>query len=156
MIETLEQLTEHVRKHLVPASAISGWKTFEKHGFVSFRWYERDFVVKRSLEVFEVKGQNLLATGASMLMQSALSSAEKDKRVVEAIVNSIVQAEDLISDTQQRDSGFKQLENVKAILRKLGNPRGQTLPAPPLRSAGSLVGDFGKNSLDHAVPVAAG
>lgn len=136
MIETSEQLTQHIRQNLAPSNAITGLKVFENQGFVSFRWYERDFVVKRSLEVFEVKNQNLLATGASMLMQSILAAAQKNEKVIQTLVGSIRQAEDLIADEQKRDSGFKLLRTVGTTLKKLGGSPGlrhlpNSVPASP-------------------------
>ena len=129
MIETCERLSQYVRHNLGSPNAIALMKVYEQHGFVSFRWYERDFVVKRTLEVFEVKGENLLVTGASMLMQVILTKAETNKNVVEVIVNSIHQAEDLIADDQQRNSGFELLATVKATLRKLSKHKSET-PLP--------------------------
>lgn len=123
MIETSEQLAQYVRQNLVPSSAITGLKIHELHGFLSFRWYERDFVVKKSLEVFEVKGQNLLVTGASMLMNSVLKKAENDAKTIDALVGSIRQAEDLIGDEEQRNSGYNLLTSVKATLLKLANAK---------------------------------
>lgn len=123
LIETCEQLICHVRRNLGSSNALIHLKAHETHGFVSFRWYERDFVVKRSLEVFEVKGQNLFATGASMLIHTVLKRAETDRFSAEGIVNSLRTAEDLIADEKQRDAGFKLLANIKAALKKLANSK---------------------------------
>ncbi len=142
MIETSEQLAQHIRQNLPPSNAITGLKVFETQGFVSFRWYERDFVVKRSLEVFEVKNQNLFATGASMLMQSVLTDAQKDGKVVATLVGSIRQAEDLIADEQQRDSGFKLLKSVGTTLKKLGGSTGLKHPHNPVTVSRSSTNDI--------------
>lgn len=147
MIDTCERLIAHVRENLTPSSAITGLKVHETHGFVSFRWYERDFVVKKSIEVFEVKGQNLFVTGASILLQAVLTKAEFDAKTVETIVSSIRRVEELIGDDDQRDSGFKLLGTVRDTLKKLSrqkvdiprsgsgtantlSPRGVTIDSP--------------------------
>lgn len=128
MIETCEQLIQHVRRNLGSSNALAYMKAHEQHGFVSFRWYERDFVIKRSLEVFEVKGQNLFASGASMLMHTVLKRAEIDTFSVEGIVNSIRTAEDMIADEEKRGSGFKLLASIKTALKKLANSKAELSP----------------------------
>ena len=128
MIPNCEQLTHHVRRNLGSAGPLALLKVHEQHGFVSFRWHERDFVVKRSMESFELKGQNLFVTGASMLMQAVLKRAEIDSVAIESIVSSIRAAEGLIGDEKERSAGIKLLANIKAALRRLSCPRADMNP----------------------------
>lgn len=119
MIESLEQLAQYIRQTVPQPKAILNLNVKEKLGVVTFVWHAREFVVKKSLEVLELKGQNLYVTGATMLMQSALMTAGKSETVIESVVDAIRQAEDLIKDDQQKDSGLRLLGTVKATLRKL-------------------------------------
>lgn len=152
MIETCERLSQYVRHNLGSPKAIALMKVNEQYGFVSFRWYDRDFVVKRTLEVFEVKGQNLLITGASMLLQMILTKAETEGNVVEGIVNSIHQAQDLIADDRQRDSGFKLLGTVKTTLRKLAKHKSETPLSGPTVAAESITTGAPSNARGCAGP----
>ncbi|MBI2946605.1 MAG: hypothetical protein HYY23_03100 [Verrucomicrobia bacterium] len=154
MIETCEQLTHHVRRNLGSSNALTNLKAHETHGFVSFRWYERDFVIKRSLEVFEVKGQNLFATGASMLMHTVLKRAETDRFSAEGIVNSIRTAEDLLADEKQRDAGFKLLSNIKAALKKLAHSKEEVPQFSVANARGALAKEIAPDSADHIEPAA--
>ena len=137
MIDTCETLAAHVRESLTPSSGLTGLKAHETHGFVSFRWYDRDFVVKKSMEVFEVKGQNLFVTGGSILLQAVLAKADYDPKIVETLVSSIRQVEDLIADDDQRDSGFKLLSTVRDTLKKLSRQKVES-HHPSLASAKNL------------------
>ena len=123
MIPNCEQLSQHLRRNLGSVGPLALLKVHEAHGFVSFRWHERDFVVKRSMESFEVKGQNLLVTGASILMQAVLRRAESNSVTIEGLVNSIQATESLIKDEKERGAGFKLLANMKATLRRLASHR---------------------------------
>jgi hypothetical protein len=120
MIETLDQLTQHIRQNVPQPKAIVNLHLQEKTGVVTFVWHAREFVVKRSLEVLELKGQNLYVTGATMLMQSALRSAGKSEVVLESLMDAIRHAEELIKDKdeKQKESGLALLVSVKATLRK--------------------------------------
>ena len=128
MIPNCEVLSQHVRRNLGSSGPLALLKVHESHGFVSFRWHERDFVVKRSMESFELKGQNLFVTGASMLLQAVLKKAESDSVTIESLVSSIRAAESLIADEKDRSAGFKLLANIKAALRRLASPRADMGP----------------------------
>lgn len=56
-----------------------------------------------------------------MLMQSALMKADKNERVIEALIDVLRQAEELFKDQQQRESGLKLLQTAKGTLKKLVN-----------------------------------
>ncbi len=155
MIDNCETLAAHVRDSLIPSSGITGLKAHESHGFVSFRWYDRDFVVKKSMEVFEVKGQNLFVTGGSILLQAVLAKADNDTKIVETIVSSIRQVEDLIADDDQRDSGFKLLGTVRDTLKRLSRQKVET-NRTSLASSNDLSTGTGKSgSVNRVEPAVA-
>ena len=128
MIETLDQLAQYIRQNIPEPRALAALSIHQKSGFVQFHWHGAEFVVKKSLDVFELKQQNLLATGASMLMQLVLKKSEKNERVITAIMDSMNEAVGLMEDEHQVESGLKLLENVKAALVKLGNLNGAGKP----------------------------
>ena len=155
MIESCEKLSQYVRRNLGSFNAIAFMKVHEQQDAVSFRWYEKDFVVKKSLEAFEVKGQKLFVTGASILMQAVLDRADADSQSVEAIVSSIRAAEDMIADEQQRNSGFKLLANIRATLKRMANSRTETTPAGGITANGGTTKETAADSAPRIEPVAA-
>jgi hypothetical protein len=118
MIETLEQLTQYIRQNLPQPKAIMNLRVQEKTGVVMFVWNAQEFVVKKTLEVFELKGQNLFVTGATMLMQSALRTVTRSETVIGTVLDALREAEELVKDEKQKESGLKLLESVKSTLRK--------------------------------------
>ncbi len=122
MIETLDQLAQYVRQTVPQPKAILNLNMKEQLDAVTFVWHAREFMVKKALEVLELKGQNLYVTGATRLMQSALMTTGRSEIVLEGVLDSIRQAENLIEDDQQKESGLKLLETIKSTLRKLVGP----------------------------------
>jgi hypothetical protein len=153
MIETCEQLTCHIRRNLGSSKALTNLKAHETHGFVSFRWYERDFVIKPSLEVFEVKGQNLFASGASMLMHTVLKRAESDRSTAERIANSIRTVEGLLADEKQTEAGFELLANIQAALKKLANSQEEVPSFSAAGARGPVEKEIAQTSATPAEPV---
>jgi hypothetical protein len=119
MIQTLDELAQYIRQNLPQPKSITNLQLKENAGMVTFHWQVREFVVKRSLEVLEIKGQNIFITGASMLMQSALMKADKNEKIIDSLVDALRQAEDLLTDQRERDSGLKLIGTVISTLKKL-------------------------------------
>ncbi len=118
MIDSLIHLAQFIRERVPQPKAILNLRIEELLGAVTFVWHAREFVVKQSLQVLELKGQNLYVTGATMLMQTALTSAGRSETVIESVIDAIRQAEGLLTDQKQKESGLNLLKNVKTTLRK--------------------------------------
>ena len=113
----LEELSGYIRQTLPDQKAILRLQKNEQAGIVEFTWHARQFVVRPNLEVFELKGKNLLITGASMLMQAALKTKEKNKKVIEAVVDTLHAAEENMRGNTSK--GLALLTEVKKILARL-------------------------------------
>lgn len=113
----LTELTEYVRKTLPQASSISDLKSNDQANVIEFGWQSRHFVVKPSLEVMEMKGKNLFITGASMLMQTAFMKRTSNEKVIETLVNTLQQIEEVVRRDHER--GLKLLQSVKQTLGRL-------------------------------------
>ena len=92
-------------------------RTNAQAGVVEFTWHARHFVVKPTLDVFELKGQTLLITGASMLISAALRTKDKNTKIVEAVIETLHAAEENMRASPDR--GLSLLTEVKKILGKL-------------------------------------
>lgn len=131
MIETLEQLAQYVQKSIPEPRALTGLRTQEQNGYISFQWHTTQFVVKKTLQVFELRGQSLLVTGSSILMQAAFTASQRQERILSAIVDAMRQAQTLVENGEDIAMGLKLLEGVKQSLRKLKGPEGKrSEPAP--------------------------
>lgn len=114
---TLDDLTIHIRKVLPDSKALAHLQTNAQAGVVEFNWHSRHFVVKPTLEVFELKGRTLLITGISMLIQAALQTKDRHTKIIEAVVESLKAAEENLR--ANRDRGFSLLTDVKKTLSRL-------------------------------------
>ena len=82
-----------------------------------FDWQSRKFAVKKSLQVFEMKGPKLYKTGASTLLQANLEARAENQMVIANIVEKLQQAEKLVeSDSNQ---GLSLLQSVKQTMEKI-------------------------------------
>lgn len=115
--QDLELLTEHIRTTIPDRKNMSHLKVRPEAGIAEFMWHSRHFVAKPTLEVFEVKGPTVLITGASMLMQAALRTKERNSKVIEAVIDTLKTAEDQMRDSADR--GLALLQQVKATLKRL-------------------------------------
>lgn len=125
----LEELAEYIRRAVPQSRLIENLQVKEKADVVSFRWQGREFLVKPSLEVFESKGTNVFITGASVLMQLTFAKKDKNKKVIEVVLESIARAEDLIKG-RQTENALNLLKTVKQSLVRLG-----ALPSKTPKSA---------------------
>lgn len=119
MIGTVSELVQYLQQTLPQPKSIKNLKPDERAGYVTFHWNGRDFVVKKSLEVFEMKNDKLFITGASILMQTALMKRNRNEKVIETVIDTLAQAEDLLSAKHQVENGLKLIAAVKGTLGKL-------------------------------------
>lgn len=115
--QELQELAQYVRFTVPDSKTISGLRANEQAGMVQFTWRTQHYAVKPSLEVFELKGSNVLITGASMLMQAALRTKQKNSHVIEAVVETLRTAEHTLTDNQKQ--GLALLSEVKKTLSRL-------------------------------------
>lgn len=115
--QELDELTQYIKKILPDQKALSNLRPNPAANVVEFTWHARHFVVRTSLDVFELKGQTLLITGASMLISAALRTKDKNTKIVEAVIESLRAAEENMRSHQER--GLSLLTEVKKTLGKL-------------------------------------
>jgi hypothetical protein len=127
-----KKLLDHIRQTIPQPKAMLHIKPREDTGIVEFTWNARHFVVKTTLQVFELKGSTILITGASMLMQATLQTRDRHGRVIEAIIELLQAAEE--NAYQNPAKSFPLLAQVKTTLTRLvGKPsRGSSSPRPSL------------------------
>lgn len=117
MIQTLDELVHHIRKTVPQSKTITRMTSDQKAGAVMFDWQSRKFAVKKSLQVFEMKGPKLYKTGASTLLQANLEARAENQMVIANIVEKLQQAEKLVeSDSNQ---GLSLLQSVKQTMEKI-------------------------------------
>jgi hypothetical protein len=119
MVNTLEELISQIRRAVPQSDSIRDFKTDGLGQYVRFIWNGREFLVKRNFEAFELKNNNLFITGASMLIQAVLSSREKHHRVLEACIDVLTEAEEVIVKRQRLESGLQLVGKVKGTISKL-------------------------------------
>jgi hypothetical protein len=119
MIERLDQLATYIRQTIPDAKAILNLQVKDKTGAVVFIWHGVEFLVKPSMHVFEVRGYNLYITGISTLLQVVLMRRNQNEKVLEAALESINEAEDLIRAKNQPQAGVKLLGSVRETLAKM-------------------------------------
>jgi hypothetical protein len=121
MIQNLDELTQYIRQTLPQSKAILNLRAEEKSDVVRFTWNSREFVVKKSLEVLEVRGRNVYITGASMLLQTVLMKRDRNEKILEAVVATLSEVEGMVRTNSER--GLALLGTVKQTLGKLaGKP----------------------------------
>lgn len=119
MNEKLEELARFIRETLPQPKAILNLQLKDPPGVVTFRWHQREFLVKPSLEVFEIKGKNIFITGASMLIQTAFLKKKKLETVIGAATETLHQVEEFFKGSQF-EKGATLLVSVKKALVGLG------------------------------------
>ncbi len=119
MAANLDELVQYIRETLPQPKQIVHLRTNDQAGVVSFGWNGRDFVVKPTMEVYELKNEHVFITGSSMLMQLALLLRNKNEKTLAAVVGTLQQAEDMISNPMNRKKGLSLLQAVKATLKRL-------------------------------------
>lgn len=131
----LEELAVFIKRNVPRAREIRSFTVHEDTTIITFQWHERDFAVKPSLEVFEVKVGKILLTGSSLLLQTIFTKQRKNQRVAEAVIDSIRRAEDLFK-AENTEQAFALLGTVESTLVKLlGHPpEKKAQPSPPVET----------------------
>lgn len=114
----LEELAQYIRATLPQAKAISHLNINEQARIVTFTWHARQFIVKTSYEVLELKGTTLFITGASMLIQAAFTKKDKNEKVLTAVGETLEQVMDM-TNKHQTEKALSLLDIVKQTLQKL-------------------------------------
>ena len=127
-IQELDDLTKYIRRMLPDLKQLSNMRHNESAGAVEFDWHARHYVVTSALNVFELKGQSLILTSSSILMQAALRTKDRHSKIVGAIVETLRAAEETMRSKPK--DGLALLESVKKTLAKL-----IVKPIPPTQQA---------------------
>ncbi|MBM3837822.1 MAG: hypothetical protein FJ398_07615 [Verrucomicrobia bacterium] len=112
----LDELVQCVRRVLPAQRQFTRLEQNLPAGIVEVTWHSRNFAVTPRLEVVELKGRTLVCTGASMLLQTALRTKERNNRMLSALIETLRMAEDSMRFNPER--GFALLEDVKDTLLK--------------------------------------
>jgi hypothetical protein len=128
-IQELEDLTRYIRRILPDPKRLNNMRHNEPAGAVEFEWHARHFVALPTLKVFELKGQSLMLTGSSMLIQAALHTNDKNSKVLGEIVDILRTAEETMRGDQKE--GLALLVQVKRTLLKLSGKKNPKAANPP-------------------------
>ncbi len=115
--QELDDLTRHVRLMLPDLKQLSHMRHNEQAGVIEFDWHARHFVVTPTLNVFELKGQSLILTCSSILMQAALRTKDRNGKIVGEIVETLRAAEETMRGNQKE--GLALVVAVKKTLLRL-------------------------------------
>ena len=124
MIANLDELAQYIRENIPQNKAISHLEVQAPLDAVTFKWNSMEFLVRKSLDVFQVKEKKIYITAASMLMQVVLQTASRIDRVLAATVESLEQAQDLMKRSDVTKA-MQMLDPVKKALAKLVPSKGK-------------------------------
>ncbi len=119
MINSLEELTQHLKCALPQPKAILHLKSSEDGKYIKFVWNGKTFLVLKNLQVFEVKGTKVFITGASSLMQSTLMVKNYHQKSIEGMAETLAEIEGMVESVYKRERGLQMLDVVKNKLAKL-------------------------------------
>ena len=126
----LEELATHIVQTFPSPRAITHLEQKPNWEAITFHWQGRRFVVRTSLQVLEMRRDRVFITGASMLAQSVLVTKTKQANVLESVVKTLREAEELIGNPLRVETGLKLLTAVKSSLRKLIESKRPKHPHP--------------------------
>ena len=115
----LNALANTIRRILPARPPITNLQVSEDLGHVSFHWQAKDFAVDKRLHVFELKGKRLFVTASSILLQSVLQKKDKNRRVIEAVIEVLSEVQHMIDSKHRADTGIRLLKTVQGTLQKL-------------------------------------
>ena len=119
--QELSDLVQYIRRILPDQRHLTHVHQNKEANIVEFTWHSRHFVVKPTLEAFELKGKTIMVTGASQLMQAALRTKDRNTKIVGALLETIRSAEDNMRVHPEK--AYALLKQVKAtLLRLAGKP----------------------------------
>ena len=78
---TLEELPAYISTTIPKPRSITKMEVKSECSAVTFHWQGRTFLVRTSLQVFELKGKSLFVTGASTLAQAVLMRKTSQEKV---------------------------------------------------------------------------
>ena len=116
----LNELIQFIRETVPQPREIQDLQIKDPPGVASFRWHQRDYIVKPSLQVFELKGKDVFVTASSMLLQTAFMRKRGTSKILEVAVDTLRQVEEFIQG-KSVEKGVVLLASVKKTLGGLAN-----------------------------------
>ena len=123
-VVTIDELPELIKRRMPTPQHIKHLAILKEAKAVSFEWQSRKFAIKTTLETFEVKGENLIITGASQLIQTVCRTTVGHQKVIEEIVKLLRDADELFRS--QRELALQKVASAKSLLSRLTKPSGPT------------------------------
>ncbi len=114
----LQELPQYLRETVPQSKGITHLQVREAMDAVTFAWQGREFMVKPSLQVLEMKNNNVFLTGASMLLQCVLLKRDANQKIIESLLEALFQVEEMINSKRQND-GLRLLAGAKATMKRL-------------------------------------
>ena len=118
-LKTLDELAQYVRLTVPDSRSILHLKVNPKMGAVSFIWHGLEFIVKPTMQAFEVRGYSLYITGVSTLLQVVLTRQNVNVKVFEAALKSIEEAQEMIQVQNLHQPGMRLMASVRDTLAKM-------------------------------------
>ena len=118
MIQNTEELAEFVRQNIPQLKSVSQLKVNAASQTISFKWNSIEFLVRQTLEVYQVKGTTVEITAASLLMQALLQTTSRVQKMMEVVVESLGQSQDFLK-RNEIGKGMELLTPAKRAIAKL-------------------------------------
>ncbi len=116
----LDELVLYVKKILPNSRSIIDIEKLEKAKAIKFAWNKRHFIVKKDLTCFELKRKSdLFITGASSLIQSALTTTSVNTKGIESVIEALEETEKSLTNTIQQAKSLTLLNTARLRLEKL-------------------------------------
>ncbi|MDA1275051.1 MAG: hypothetical protein O2960_13535 [Verrucomicrobia bacterium] len=115
---SLEALGVRIRQTVPEPNDVSELKLNHGAELVTFAWKGRHFLVRKSLEVFELKNRRIFITGSSQLMQSVLKNQNKIQKIVPIATDMLLKSEALLRHSKPH-SALEVLQPLKRTLTHL-------------------------------------
>jgi hypothetical protein len=122
MIQNLSELSDYIRKNVPYPKAIMSLRVQEQAGGVVFIWQGVEFLVKQSMEAFEVRGNNIYITGLSLLLQTALRKGDQEEHRIVKVIEALSDAENFARDNQPKKAGDL-VRGARDFLRRMVAPK---------------------------------
>lgn len=116
----LNELLRFIMETVPQPKAIQNLQIKDPPGVAAFRWHQREYIVRPSLQVFELKGKEVFVTASTMLLQTAFMRKRTTNKVLEVAVETLQQVEGFIKGNSV-EKGFTLLASVKKTLSGLAN-----------------------------------
>ena len=124
---TLDELVPYIRKNVPQSKAIKHMIADEKARIVRFDWQGRHFVVRTTLQTFELKQTRLFMTGASTLLQLLLLTKTSQQSIVSELVEKLDEATNLLKGggvrPEDQQKGVALLQPIKSTLERMTGNR---------------------------------